>query len=141
MNNFPDVIRAHCSAELLRIQVKDEHKARESRSVRGLDSASRTRLLAMRSVARAAGHHDFAGDISISVDSGGCSGVSTRRFDVFENSVYVSKPLRVLIGEVIAYDYSRAVDIVQIGPASDSLGIIQRLVDPIFQSETVPMSG
>src|SRR6266568_6587298 len=100
MNNFPDVIRAHCSAELLRIQVKDEHKARESRSVRGLDSASRTRLLAMRSVARAAGYHDFADDISVSVDSGRCSGVSIRRFDVLKNAVDVNESLGILIREI-----------------------------------------
>src|SRR5437763_274004 len=95
----------------------------------------------MRGVACAARHHDFTGDVPVSVDSGGCGGVSTRRFDVLKNAVDVDESLGILIGEIDTNNNARIIDVTRKGAPANAFGIVQRFVNAIFQNETVPMCG
>src|SRR5438477_1542395 len=95
----------------------------------------------MRGIACAASHHDFAGDVSVSVDSGGCSGISARRFDVLKNAVDVDESLGILIREIDTNNNARIIDVTRKGTPTNAFGIVQRFVNAIFQNETVPMCG
>src|SRR3954464_9188709 len=83
----------------------------------------------------------FPGDVSGVVDVSNCCTETVWRFDVFESSIYVDEPLWILIREINADHGSRGVHAPEICSASDSFGIIQRLINATLQNEAVTVAG
>ena len=95
----------------------------------------------MCGIRRRARNCGFPGDVSGVVDVRNCCTETVWRFDVFESPIYIDEPLWILIREINADNDSRRVHAPEICSASDSLGIIQRLIDATLQNEAVTEPG